>query len=361
MLRTTLLSLGTILAAAGCEKLPELPLGGTSDSVNRSTTDLVGHSASDPSPPPSPKTDPSAQVANTPSKPVQPPTPEQIINAFRQKKTTRLTETDILELAGLETGLDQIEELDLKGSRLSPAAMSALAKFTGLKKLDLQAASFGGGHLQGISTLPALEWLDLSRTATNNVELEHVAQITTLKVLKLNQTVINDAGIGQFTKLAALEELDISGTETVGLGLAALGKEGAKSPLKIIRASHTRLGAQGFRFVNQFSLEELHASKAMVTDLSVMGLKGCTKLKVLNLSNNLLTDRSAKWLVSSKILEEIDLSGNRGISDGTILKLQTLSALSKLDLTKTGSSAKGIQRLKKKLPDCTVKIDGRTL
>lgn len=339
---TTLLTLGTILAISGCEKLPELPIGGKSQPAQDSGL-------------------PKAASAKNPETPAARLTPEQVIAAFRSKKTTRLTETDILELAALESGLDQIQELDLKGSRLSPASMAALANFTGLKKLDLQAASFGGGNLQAISSLPSLEWLDLSRTAANNLELPYVAEITGLRVLKLAQTLVNDDGLGLLTKLSALEELDISGTETVGVGLAALGKDGAKAPLKILKASHTRLGTQGFRFVNQFPLEELHASKAMVTDLSLVGLRGCRKLTLLNLSHNQITDNSAKWLLSSKVLEDVDLSRNPGITDGTLKRLQTVSTLSQLDLTKTACSAKAIQELKQRLPNCTVLIDEQTL
>lgn len=340
---TALLTLGTFFTISGCEKLPELPLGGKDEAANIDASDAK------------------SQKNEAPA--AQPPvfTPEQTIAAFRSKKTTQLTETDILKLAALESGLDQIQELDLKGSRLGPASMTALARFTGLKKLNLEAASFGGGSLQSISKLPSLEWLDLSRTATNNSELSHVAMISALKVLRLGQTVINDDGLRLFTKLSVLEELDISGTETVGLGLAALGTDGAKAPLKILKASHSKVGTQGFRFVHQFPLEELYVSKAMVTDGSLTGLRGCDQLRILDLSHNQITDDAAKWLVSSRVLENVDLSGNSGISDGTLRRLQTVSTLSNLDLTQTSSSARAIQGLKQRLPNCTVQIDGQTL
>lgn len=336
-----LLSLGTILVAGGCEKLPEFPIGdnkpgtGQSNQAEESTTDV------------------STESENQKTAAL---TPQQFIAAFQAKKTTQLTETDILDLAALESGLDEIQELDLKGSRLGPASLKALAKFTSLKKLDLQAASFGGGSLQAISELPNLEWLDLSRTAANNLEMQHVAKASSLKTLYLAQTVISDDGLGLFKNLSALQELDISGTETVGVGLSSLGTDGAKAPLKILKASHSRIGTQGFRFVNQFPLEELHVSKAMVTDLSLEGLRGCTKLRVLNLSHNGITDNSAKWLVTSKVLQELDLSRNSGISDGTLRKLQTLPELSKLVLTKTASSAKAVHAFKQRLPNCTVMI-----
>lgn len=338
-----LLSLGTIVLISGCEKLPEFPVGEKKPQTNDTQQDEA------------PSTQPEKSTTED-AKPIV-LTPEQVIAQFQAKETTQLTETDVLELAALESGIDQIQELDLKGSRLSPAAMTALAKFTGLKKLNLQSAAFAGGNLEAISGLPSLEWLDLSRTSANNREMEHVAKISTLKVLKLAQTVINDDGMALFTNLSALQELDISSTETVGIGLAALGNDGAKAPLRILNASHTRVGTQGFRFVNQFSLEELHVSKAMVTDLSLEGLRGCNQLEVMNLANNLITDKSAKWLITSKALQELDLSRNPGIRDGALRKLQTLPELSKLNLSKTAASAKAIQALKQRLPNCAVIIN----
>ncbi|MEP3479895.1 MAG: hypothetical protein ABJZ55_11655 [Fuerstiella sp.] len=339
---TTLLSLGTILAIFGCEKLPELPINGKSEPI--AETEQVSDSA-----------------AKIPETPVVPPTPEQVIAAFQTMKTTDVAESDILELASIESGLDQIEELDLKGSRLTPASMAALAKFTGLKKLDLSSAAFGGGNLQAISTLPALEWLDLSRTSTNNLNMQSVAKIKGLKVLSLAQTVVNDEGLGLLTELSALEELNVSGTETVGLYLAALGKDGAKAPLKILNASHTRVGTQGFRFVNQFPLVQLHVSKAMVTDLSMEGLRGCTELTDFTLSQNRITDKSAKWILISKALQNLDLTRNTAITDNTLKRLATLRDLSQLNLTKTSCSVKAAKDLKKRLPNCTVRIAEQTL
>lgn len=342
MKSTTLLSLGTILTICGCEKLPELPVGGQSEPV---------------------EANPQAETAavETPEIPAVPLTAEQVIAAFQALETTDVAESDILELAAIESGLDQIEELDLKGSRLSPASMKALAKFTGLKKLDLKAAAFGGGNLEAISTLPSLEWLDLSRTLTNNSHMPSVAKIKSLKVLKLAQTVVNDEGLGLLTDLSALEELDVSGTETVGLYLAALGKDGAKAPLRILNASHTRVGTQGFRFVNQFPLVQLHASKAMVTDLSMKGLRGCTELTNLTLSQNQITDESAKWLLVSKALKNLDLARNSAITDNTLKRLLTLRDLNQLILTKTSCSMKAVESLKKRLPNCTVQIAEQTL
>lgn len=341
---TRLLTLGTALGICGCEKLPELPIGG--DSQPDSAAESAEGVAND-------------TVAV--GVPAAKPTPEQVISAFKAKSSVHVTGEDLLDLAALESGLDQIVELDLKGSRLTPAALDALAKFTSLKNLSLESASFGGGHLTGISSLTSLESLDLSRTATNNSELTSLTQLTALKVLKLADTVINDDGLAQLTGLSALEELDISSTETVGVGLAAFGKDGAKAPLRVLRASHSKLGTQGFRFVNQFPLEELLVAKSMVTDLSLAGLRGCDKLKVLDLSSNQFTDNAAKWVVSSRVLEHVDVSRNSGVSDGTLKRLQTISTLKQLNLSDTACSAKAIQGLKKRLPECEIQLNGQTL
>lgn len=344
MMWTRLLPLGTAFVICGCEKLPELPIGGEKTTESVTETTEAASTQTPPEAPPPPK-----------------PTPEKLISDFKAKSTIQLTEADVLELAALDSGLDQVEELDLKGSRLSPAALDALSSFRNLKHLNLQSAYFGGGDLSGISKLTTLESLDLSRTATKNANLASISGLTGLKVLKLAQTAINDDGLTQLSSLTALEELDISATDIVGVGLAAFGKDGANAPLRILRASQSKLGTQGFRFINQFPLEELLASKSMVTDLSLAGLRGCNKLKVLDLSFNQITDDAAKWLVSSQVLEHVNLMRNPGISDGALRRLQTISTLKLLNLTKTSGSPKAIEGLKKRLPECQIMLDGQTL
>ncbi|MEZ6127106.1 MAG: hypothetical protein R3C59_00325 [Planctomycetaceae bacterium] len=151
--------------------------------------------------------------------------------------------------------------------------------------------------------------------------------------------------------------LDINNTEIYGKGMAAFGREGAKAPLKIIHASSSQFGYQGFIHLNEFpELEELHISGSSVTDGSMGGLTGQRNLRVVRLGGNMISDAGVKMLSPANPVVELDLSKNQGVSDKCLQRLKSFRELKSLNVDDTSCSLKGVQTQKKALPDCEIQF-----
>lgn len=290
-----------------------------------------------------------------------PPTPEQVIAGFMSKNSMEITDDDLTQLAALETGRESITELNLKSATISSAAFRAMSRLPALTKVDMEATRLSDPHWELISEAKSIEQLNLTRTAMNNNVIEFIGELPNLTHLSLGQTVVNDDGLLTLAKLSRLSEIDISNTEAYGNGLAALGKKGANAPIRVVRAGNSQIGYQGFVVFKEFSdLEEVYASNASVTDGSLEGLKGATKLRILDIASNNVSDEGLKNLSSSRGLEELMLRENRLISDATLTRLKKYSNLVKLNLEQTACTLKGVQGLKKALPNCTIYFDQQT-
>ncbi len=330
-----------ILVVPGCEQL-KLPSG-----------DTPAPEASLPPAAPNPAPNPVPAAV--------PPTPEQVIAGFMSKNPMEITDDDLAQLAALPTGREAITELNLKSATVSSAAFRAMSNFPALTKVDMEATRLSDPHWELISEVKSIEWLNLTRTAVNNASIEHIGALPNLTHLSLSQTVVNDDGLMTLTGLSKLSEIDISGTEAYGNGLLAFGNKGAKAPLRVIRAGNSQIGYQGFVSFKEFpTLEEVYASKSSVTDGSMEGLKGASKLRVLDVSGNSVSDEGLKNLSSSKGLEELILRDNRLVSDTTLTRLKKYPNLVKLNLEQTSCTLKGVQALKKALPNCAISFEQQT-
>ena len=329
------------LAGCGDVKLPEIELPGK---------------AKNETPPP---------VVNEPSAPQmpaipQPPpmTPEQVIAEVLSKNSMDLRDADLERLAKLPSGLESISEFRLASSTLSGQGLKHLKSFPALKSLDLQAIVISDGQWGELAGLSTLESLNLSHAAINDSGLISVGKLTGLKTLDLSSTTVSDGGFVALSGLSALTELHIDGTQMNGSGLEALGDKGAKAPLQIVSASNTNFGYQGFIFLKEFStLEELEVSGSSVTNGSMEGLKRLSKLRIVRLPDNQIGDDGVKDLSASKQLEILDLTGNTAVSDATLTRLRTFKQLKQLNISGTLCTLKGIEALKKALPDCEIRFD----
>jgi Leucine-rich repeat (LRR) protein len=335
-----------LLVTGGCEKLPPMPGLPSVSQTPQTATD----SAESPN-------SANSDSLKQPAVPPPPPTAAQVVALLNGKHGTEITEDDLQQLTLLGDAQADVTELNLKSLNLSGAGFQAVGQLPQLKKLDLQAAVLDEEHLRAIGQLKSLEWLNLSRTTVSNSSIRHLANLSQLIHLDLSETAVNDDGLVHLAGLKSLQELFINRTEIYGQGLAALGSEGARAPLKIIQASNSQFGYQGFVQLRDFpQLQEINASSASVTDASLEGLKGLRQLRIVRIAGNLISDEGLRNLSSASDLELLDLSQQPGISDKTLKRLKNFKKLGRLNIDNTACSLQGVQDLKKTLPDCEIQF-----
>ena len=300
------------------------------------------------------------ESAGQPEPPAPQMTPGEIIDQVLAKPGMEITDADLARLAGLESDLEKITELNLEQASVTGAAFDSMAVFPSLKKLNLAGSLLTAGHWPGIEQLGGLESLNISRTSINNDTTTHIGKLTGLKELNLSQTSVTDDGLAPLSTLAELTELRVGGTRINGSGLQAFGNKGARAPLKILDVGSTNAGYQGFIAIKEFrSLEELYAMAATVTDGSMQGLKGLSKLRILDISGGNVSDGGLTNLSSAKQLEELILDGNRGISDNAMKRLRSYKKLTKLSINDTFCTYDAVTFMKKAIPDCKIYFDNK--
>jgi hypothetical protein len=159
------------------------------------------------------------------------------------------------------------------------------------------------------------------------LDLTRLDRLTDLQEVDARWSTITDADLSHFQELKYLESLDLSDTKITDAGL--VHPQGL-STLEMLDLGGTRVGDQGLKHLSQ--------------------LEG---LKVLLLSYRPITDAGLKPLAGHKNLEEVSLCGTK-ITDGAIETIATWSRLQELHLTDTAVTDHGEQRLKRRLPQCTV-------
>jgi hypothetical protein len=65
-----------------------------------------------------------------------------------------------------------------------------------------------------------------------------------------------------------------------------------------------------------------------------------------------------KLLTGMKVLEELDLSTNKFVSNETLKRLKTFKQLKSVNVDLTSCTEAGVQALKKSLPDCEIRFNG---
>jgi hypothetical protein len=221
---------------------------------------------------------------------------------LRQKK--RIGDADLTRLRGLNDLLD----LNLKGTRVTDAGMAHLAGPGKLKVLTLSATRVGDAGLAHLTGLKTLEAIKLADTQTSDAGLKHLKGLSRLVHLDLRRTALSDDGVAVLKGLKRLGELNLS---------------------------HTRVG-----------------------DAALLHLAGLSELTFLGLSETRVSDVGLGRLAAFKRLRALALA-RTPISDAGLVHLQKLTQLRSLDLTGTRVTAAAIADLQKALPGCKVQSSAK--
>ena len=261
-------------------------------------------------------TPPAAPPATTVTPPPAEADPAMLIEAFLKEAPEKKSNATLQALGALpEEFRARITECNLDGSGVTDAGLAEVAKFPNLVKLNLVACTLiTDNGLAAIKDLQKLEILVLERCAISDAGLVHLRKLSNLKVLNLNQTAVTDAGFLKLapTSLAHLEELYLTSVKVDG---SCFRRVPLGDSLRVLVAGGSSLGLNLDILKSQRNLEEVNLYSAQVSDKTVVALKGHSKLRILHLGLNGLTDNGARQLTGLSGLEDLTLRGNPGISD----------------------------------------------
>ena len=314
--------------------------------------------------------------------------PQQVIADFMSKQPHQRNDQDLARLSNLSAGLDAFSSMDLNGSDVTDDGLKHLAKLTNLESISLAGTKVTNAGLSGTLELPKLvslslvgctvtmpmmetlsklenlEVLSLESAKVGDNELPPLANLPRLKDLNLSLCPITDNAFKVLGTLRNLEILKVAHTSINGSGMQFMKRKKSETGLRILDAKKTRFGEQGLQFLKGVeTLEELDIGQAEVTDRTLaLNLKGVTHLKKLNLAYNAISDKGTQVLGGIKSLEELSLHNCGSVSDQTLFFLKANKELQILEVNGcAGVTTKGIQSLKKFLPNCEIRFAGSKL
>jgi Leucine-rich repeat (LRR) protein len=397
-----------LVGLAGCEKPPTF-------------SELIGNKKEEPAktaaPPPIPTAPTPAPVAKkAPEKPKR--APQEVLAQFKQTPPRQRTDALITELASLETGAEEITAMNLTNSGVSDRGIAELPKLERIESLTLDYSNYtnaaldnvakmknvtelsiaGGATLDkdsdkglaSISTmkqlnklradkvrfspagaaqiahLTGLESLSLADTVMGDATLKDLSTLTGLKELDLSRTQITDPGLAQYVMpLKNLEVLKLAGTNITGQGLKELVNGKTLGKLRMLVLYECKeLKLPGYEAINRLkTLEYLDISDTRLTDPMLGSVKALNKLESLYLARNpaISANGLAVAIKGHKSLKHLHFERNPGVKDNAMQVFATLKNLESLNLSQTGCTEGAAKALKKKLKDCTIKLDGKEI
>ncbi|REK20590.1 MAG: hypothetical protein DWQ41_24610 [Planctomycetota bacterium] len=325
---------------AGCEKLP-LP---------KQTTKEVA--APDSAPPP-PSTPPSPER-----------TPEQIVEEFQALQPALRNDENLEELSELAWAQNEMNELILSGGAITDGGAKLLPKFTAVTTLHLAHTPISGAALESVTQMPSLETLVLDGISIGEEPYAALADAPGLTSLSLAETGVGDGVFMYLAELEGLESLNVSGNPLIlGGEFSQLVKEDHFAELVHLQAGDTQFGFYGLQQLGRLeNLQTLSVAKSAVGNESLQGLRRCTALKELDLSDNNVSDQGLTALTGLKDLEVLHLKGCLAITNDGLKRLRGLRNLRRLSLDGTMCTVEEAQKLKdSSLTEATITLAGQEL
>ena len=192
-----------------------------------------------------------------------------------------------------------------------------------LERLDLSGTKITNHGLLALKNLPKLQYLGLGNTKVSGEGIQFLQQLKNLRELSLSKSKISGPDLAPLGGLNKLKALDLSGTTMTSADLAMLPQIDALERLQLnnqVREGH-------------------------IDDLAIQYLQKQPSLKVLDLHWNWLTDGCAKFLSNLKHLKRLDISdsyfGAKGLAE--IAKSLNLYELEARHLTLDNDSIRALQ------------------
>ncbi len=267
-------------------------------------------------------------------------------------RNTLIGDAGIAQLAALES----LRVIDLRVSPLvTDAAMKTLAKMPELRAVRLTGGNVTDAGVATLLDLPRLTELDVR--GCRGVTQEGIAKLAgkkSLRVLKVGGPKIDDqvleviAGLGNLNRVA-LENCDITDP-----GVAKL----AKLPLvELTIYQCVSVTDEGLKILAGYTqLEHLTLRDVAAKGSALAKLPHPEKLVSLNMAQSGIGDAEVRGIVKMTNLQSLNLSETT-LTDAAIESLSKMGSVKQLMLTQTGISAEGMERLRRALPECSIRSD----
>lgn len=189
-----------------------------------------------------------------------------------------------------------VRDFVLDGSDVNDEGLKQVAKLKGLQVLRLRTC---------------LRYLTPSGIAA-------LADCPTLQSLNLNDTTCNDETVAALSKSQSLFNLKMASDDVTDKAAANLSK---MKRLTVLDFSETKLTDRGLKHLWQLpNLDDLGLRRLSITDAGLSGFKG-------------------------GVIKHLYLAGCKGITDGAMTSISTMTSLKTLDLSSTSVTSKSLPDL----------------
>ncbi|MCX7424590.1 MAG: hypothetical protein NTW96_03015 [Planctomycetia bacterium] len=215
--------------------------------------------------------------------------------------------------------------------------LSALPK---LRSLDLdQCGRLPAGFWKSVPNLTSFNVYGDSDNLLSDTDLEGIGALRRLEHLAIIGSSISDSSLAEIARLKTLEYLCVMSQEGTDEGIAQLGQ---LPRLRTLRLSGTQVKGPGL--ANLESLEDLNLDGTAIDDAGMAYLRPLRQLSRLDLSHTAVTGRGLRELRHLPNLSILRLSGP-AITDLAMCELEGLSNLDRLELGSVKVSGQGIAEL----------------
>lgn len=367
-----------VLVIAGCDKVESI--------VNDVKSDIAGTPEPAATPVVAPAQPAVADVPQTPAPQIPvPPNPEEIVAEFLRMSSAggindgalqtladvpeaaaQITELDLRASARTLSGaglmlvakLPNLQSLNLAGWAVTAEAVAAIGEKTMLREIDLTGSPVGSDVAEALQTATHLQTLKLDGTAVGDSAVRTMSSLP-LETLSLADCPLSDAGLEEIGRIRTLRNLNVARTQVTGAGFRAL----KNLELVKLNATSTRFGVEGLIQIRGMkSLEELYLLAAgIVEQPKAKVFTTMPNLRILMLSDNQISGPGMHELFKGlKNLEELYLY-RTAANDFGLSALVTCRKLKLVDVQHTMCTLSGAQELKKRLPECAIRVDGGSI
>jgi len=281
--------------------------------------------------------------------------------------STWATDGDLAKVAQMR----HLRKLDLSHTRVTDAGLEQLKNLENVVELNCYYAERltedGIAHLRGWKHL---EQLSLRGTKVTSQVFEHLAHLTSLRSLDLGFTQIEDEGFEQLASLPRLEKLSIGGNRLSGACLLLLKQLPALVDLDVSGIQRVDSGLWGLPLTDENlarigqlrQLRALNLAGATLADRGVdrpghpeaeraelrdlTALAGLINLERLDLTRQPVTTEALSGLSPLPKLQALRLGLARKLDDSAVPVLLSLKTLQKLYLAGTQLSPQSLEKLK---------------
>lgn len=310
---------------------------------------------------------PPPPIAPPPMTPAPAPvvkTPQQIIEEFLALPNAEKRDEQLQQLAELKEGLDAITVLDLSRSGVSDEGLKSLAAFPQLTELNLAETRVSNVGLASVAEVKTLRSLTLSgHQGVDDAGVQQLATLKELESLTVSACPVTDLVFNTLAEFDQLQTLNLSNcSEIYGKGFVLLTTKGHFKNLRELQVNGSKFGNYGMDQLGKLpQLEILRANRCEMAGATIMGLNGCDRLRVLELSGNAFFDDNMKVVSRLKNLEELRLAQMNGLTDECLNSLKIMKSLKVLELEGTRVTETAVKLLKEKfLKDTEILALGQT-